>query len=190
MKAFSYIKSHKVISAVVATTLLASVGVVSYALTSTETAQKEQEIVASKPDTKKNETKIVEAPVETEVAEVKRDEAVVKATPVNIAPEPKQPEVKVQSTKQLFEKHFDLNKQFEMDCYEAITTQYANRFTENVRERNIKALTAFSSLCATGIKVEDKRINTSGGTNFLDMFRNADGSTSSFFDSDAAKARW
>jgi hypothetical protein len=74
--------------------------------------------------------------------------------------------------------------QYDQECLNAIVAMYPERFTEDVREKNMKALTAFASYCSTGVPFESKRFNNT--RNYLDAY----GGKGSFFDSELAKSRY
>lgn len=62
-------------------------------------------------------------------------------------------------------------------CFSKLLAMFPDRFTESVREKNIKALTAFGSSCSTGVLNQTAVINSFGANG-------------AFFDSDMAKAQY
>lgn len=85
----------------------------------------------------------------------------------------------VLSSQEYGQKYLDLSDPLQQKCFDAIVNDYPERFTEENRENNIKALRAFVSPCSTGAYSE----RGARTTNLLDV--NGRGA---FFDSDLAKA--
>lgn len=106
-------------------------------------------------------------------AEAVEDSAV--NAPVEAAPTPTET-LSVLSTQEYAEKYLNLLGNNQM-CFDSIVAAFPDRFTESEREKNVKALTIFSSPCSSGITEANKRgVIYSFGMN------------GEFFDSEAAKS--
>ncbi len=58
---------------------------------------------------------------------------------------------KVLSTQEYGEKYLNLSHPDLQKCFDTIVEAFPHRFTEDVRENNVKALRAWSSVCATEV---------------------------------------
>lgn len=65
-------------------------------------------------------------------------------------------------------------------CFDELVAAHPDRFTEDVRERNIKGLSVYASPCATGYGLDNP-----GRNMWESQYPNG-----SFFDSDLAKSKW
>lgn len=111
--------------------------------------------------------KVEQAPVQiaTRVIEQPRPSAPVVVAPAN-----------VRSPREIAAQYPSLvNNEYNSYCFDRIVEKFPERFTEDVREQNVKALTVFASACTTGI-------NKFKGV--LEQY----GENGAFFDSDMAKS--
>jgi len=97
-----------------------------------------------------------------------------------IQTEPAQPIIL--STQEYAEMYLNLNDEYgyAQICLDTLISAFPNRFTPEVRERNIKALSIYASPCGTGY----------GGTQTIKINWDYLYPNGSFFDSDQAKSRW
>ena len=141
--------------------------------------------------TPKNIEVSVEKKINTEEPKIEKVEKVEEDTlpvPVEVS-QPDEPTEKpvekpvevVKSSQYYAEKYLDLSDRNQM-CFDEILKTFPARFTEDVREQNIKAIRAFTVPCATGITYNPSTGKTKHvGTIYLY------GYNGEFFDTELAK---
>lgn len=130
-------------------------------------------ILADKPaeDADKKEVEPVE------VKEITNTEQ--PATPVSSTELPPQPASKeVLTTQQYGEMYLDLSKTEYQTCFDLIVNKWPERFNEDVRENNVKALKVWADMCSTGI---ERPV-----VGYIYQY----GQNGEFFDSDLAKTQY
>lgn len=168
------VKSKKfIISTVVSVALLTSAGFAAATMVPNTT-----------PTVKTTQAKVIDAPAKTEIPT-----KVVESTPEVIAPAPEPaptppPAPVVLSTQQYAEQYLNLADVIPglsgQMCLDALVATYPERFTEDVRERNVKALSIYASPCGTGY----------GSTVTIKKAWDYKYPNGSFFDSEIAKSKW
>lgn len=163
--------SHKVVTGVLVGGLIYAAGVVAYASAQTEPVShgsNTMSVVKPEPVAKKQkvaEDKPVSEPEPVTVQETIPEKVVI--APVVTEPV-------ILSAQQYGEQYLELSKQPLQECFNIILSKYPDRFTPEVREANVKALRAWSSVCSTGVLTPNP---------IIDQF----GPNGAFFDSDLAK---
>lgn len=139
------IKSHKIVTATILVGIIGSavgITVINQPVDSpsieVSSVVKEKPAVESAKIPAEQSQEIEETPVVTEVVET-----VEVAPVVEVEPAPA-----VLSTREYASIYLDVSDPVSLMCIDAMETRYPDRFTPEVRERNIKALRAFSDPCA------------------------------------------
>lgn len=174
MKIVKFILNHKIVTSVIVLGVAYTAGLNAvYSsladITTDETALSSVEVkpvVSAEPA-------IVEPVEEPEVVEERVFVPTVEVQPVPIP---------VLSTQEYAEKYLDLSGN-NQSCLDNIVNEWPERFTEDVRENNIKALTVFYAVCSTGF-VDDRELIHP----HYEVI-NTYGENGAFFDSEFAKTR-
>ena len=164
-----------------AVTIVSTGAILAYSTSDTTTTEATKTVAVSKVDKIPIvETQKIEAETKT-VAAPEQEEALEVAPKRVVAEKPAEP--KVLSTQEYANQYLNVSTEGLQECFDAIVAEWPERFVPEVRERNVKGLQGWASLCATGIKSSFTR-HTSGGLIYLY------GENGEFFDSPQAKAYW
>jgi hypothetical protein len=177
------IKSHKIVTATILVGIIGSavgIAVINQPVDSpsieVSSMVKEKPSVESAKIPAEQSQEIEETPVVTEVVET------AEIAPKRVVAE-KPAEPKVLSIQEYANQYLDVSTEGLQECFDAIVAEWPERFAPEVRERNVKGLRVWASVCATGIKSSITR-HTKDGPIYLY------GENGEFFDSPQAKAYW
>ena len=174
MKLLSVIKSHKVASVLCAALVIGS--------TTTVAALQMNQIAKVYEPSKANVEKIVELKdEEVGTAEPAQETAQAPTVQQETVPTPEvpvetTPPVQVLSSVEYAQKYLNVSDQIQLECFNRLVAKWPERFTDSVREANVKALRVFTAPCATGIT------SSAQGTSVIEQY----GRNGEFFDSAAA----
>lgn len=126
------------------TAFIVTAGIAGTIISMNKPAEPQTNVVKSSETTQKVQKTSTET---VDLGEIKPVE-VVNPTDVVVVEEPK---IVVLSTQEYGIKYLDLSTPLLQQCFDAIIERWPERFTEDVREDNVKALRAWASTCTTGI---------------------------------------
>lgn len=170
MKILSYICSHKlIVASVLLVIILAASSAVAYSVMN-------KPKVASVNNTSSEVKSEIKKPVEKKVAEAAPDVPVAQTIAPAETPAPT-PQPTSKSTQEYGKMYLDLSTPQQQGCFDAIVNKWPSRFTEEVRESNVKAIRIYASPCSSGIVHSPYR-------SVIESY----GQNGEFFDSQAAEA--
>jgi hypothetical protein len=160
--------------------LVAAIASVAFAIPKDQPTQESNivsESVDKKVEAKNNTVSAPEAPQEHQAVESTPN---TQTAPEAVIQAPVQPQVL--STQAYAEMYLDLSGR-NQHCLDYMVNKWPHRFTEDVRENNIKALTVWAGVCTTGID----NIRHESGRGYGGIYTY--GQDGEFFDSDFAKSK-
>lgn len=158
MNILGLVKRHKIVTSVLAVGIVYSSGVSAIYNGYMESSEPVKEVKqVSKPQ-------VEELPLA--VPEKIAEQETIQAPIVQSSPVTEKPIVQVKSTQEYGNMYLDLaSSPLLQECFDRIIASWPSRFTEDVREKNIKALSVFGSTCSTGILESNGGVITSYGRN-------------------------
>lgn len=174
----------KLISKIAVTTsiVLAVAGASAFAIATKETP--------ADPPVKKQSAKVVEK--QETIAEPVTKEVPAETAPVETTPvvEPVAAPV-VLSTQEYADKWLDMDSYRAQICLNRVVAQWPDRFTPEVRERNIKGLRRWAGICSTGAGgFEIDRREAAGYYGIQGTLIYAYGTNGEYFDTPGAMSHW